>query len=318
VQFDLEQIPPGTRQTRWLDVCRLDDQSMLGLPLLVVRGARPGRTLVVLGGVHGDEYEGIDAVRQVFESLDPAELSGAFIGAPVCNPPAFAAQTRTSPIDDMNLARVFPGRADGSLSERIAHVITTQITCFADFLIDLHSSGSFMSMPLLAGYYQAENAAGRASREAALHFGLPVIWGHDGASEGRSLSEPHSRGIPWLYTESPSGGWLHDDVAGQYANGVRNVMRLLGILPGQPERAPIEHDLAGEGNVDLSMTGPVDGFLSNRVELLEPVTEGDILGVIRDLAGVPIAEIHAPIAGRLMLRREAASVHAGDLLYLLS
>ena len=91
-----------------------------------------------------------------------------------------------------------------------------------------------MSMPLLAGYYQAENAAGHASREAALHFGLPVIWGHEGVSEGRSLSEPHARGIPWLYTESPSGGWLHQDVACRYANGVRNVMRLQGILPVIP------------------------------------------------------------------------------------
>ena len=109
MQFNLEQIPPGTHETRWIDVCRLDDQSMLRLPLLVVQGARPGRTLVALGGVHGDEYEGVDAVHQVFESLDPNEMSGAFLGAPVCNPPAFAAQTRTSPIDGMNLATRLPG-----------------------------------------------------------------------------------------------------------------------------------------------------------------------------------------------------------------
>jgi predicted deacylase len=318
VQFELDQIPPGTRETHWLDICRLDDQTMLQLPLLVARGARPGPTLVALGGVHGDEYEGIDAVRRVFEALDPSEMSGNFLGAPVCNPPAFAAQTRTSPIDGMNLARVFPGRADGSVSERIAHVVTHQITRFADFLIDLHSSGSFMSMPLLAGYYHADNAAGRAARGAAEHFGLPVIWGHHGASEGRSLSEPHARGIPWLYTESPSGGWLHDDVARRYANGVRSVMRLLGILPGQPERAPVEHDLSGEGNVDLSIAAPADGFLSNQVKLLELVAEGDLLGMIRNLAGESIAEIHAPDSGRLMLRREAASVHIGDLLYLLT
>jgi predicted deacylase len=316
--FTLDQSTPGTHQRRWLDVCPLADGSLLRLPLLVARGAKPGPTLVALGGVHGDEYEGIAAVRAVFDGLDPATMAGTFLGVPVCNPPAFAAQTRTSPLDGQNLARVFPGAADGTVSERIAHVITTQLSRHADFLIDLHSSGSFMSMPLLVGYYHAGDPAGWRSREAALHFGLPVIWGHDGAGAGRSLSEPHARGVPWIYTESPSGGWLRPEIAARYADGVRNVMHLLGILPGIPVRSPIVKELSGKGDVDQSMTAPVDGFLVNVVELLTEVAAGDLLGTIRDLAGETIAEIRAATAGTLMLRREAASVHAGDLLYLLT
>jgi predicted deacylase len=288
------------------------------LPVLIARGTRPGPTLVCLGGIHGDEYEGVAAVRQVFDRLDPTAMTGAFLGVPVCNPPAFAAQTRTSPIDGMNLARVFPGRANGTASERIAHAITTQITRHADFLIDLHSSGSFMSMPLLVGYYQADDAAGRLSRAAALHFGLPTIWGHAGATAGRSLSEPHQRGVPWLYTESPSGGWLHADVALRYAEGVRNVMQLLGILPGTPACAEVAHELSGDGDVDCSMTSPATGFLWNAVGLLERVATGDLLGVVRDLRGEIVAEIRAAASGTLVLRREAASVHAGDLVYLLT
>lgn len=316
--FSLDEVPAGKKRVRWLDVCPLDDGTILRLPLLVARGVRPGPTLVALGGIHGDEYEGPAAVRDCFDRLDPAEMSGVLLGAPVCNPPAFAAQARCSPLDGQNLARVFPGRPDGTVSERIAHVITTQITAHADFLIDLHSSGSYMAMPLLAGYPRAESPAGQLARAAALHFGAPIVWGHDGASEGRSLSEPHSRGIPWLYTESPSGGWLHADIARLYADGVRNVMRLLGILPGKPPLATIEQDLAGEGDVDQSLTSPTDGFLVNAAELLQSVNKDDLLGTIRDLAGEPIAEIRAPAGGVLMLRREAASVHAGDLLYLLT
>jgi predicted deacylase len=274
--------------------------------------------LVVLGGVHGDEYEGIDAIHRLFATLEPEMISGAVIGVPVCNPPAFAAQTRTSPIDGQNLARVFPGRPRGTVSERIAHVITTQVTRLADFLIDLHSSGSYMSMPLLVGYYHGDNSAGRRSRNAALRFGVPLIWGHEGASEGRTLSEPHERGIPWLYTESPSGGWLHEDIAERYADGVRNVMRLLGVLPEPPSPATVERELVGEGDLDLSLTAPIAGFLSNRVQLLQTVSEGEELGVIRDLAGAEIASIRAPAAGTVMLRREAASVHPGDLLYFLT
>ena len=88
-EFRLDQISPGAKEARWLDVCPLDDGTMLQLPLLVARGKNAGPTMVALGGVHGDEYEGVDAVRRVFESLDPAEMSGSFLGVPVCNPPAF-------------------------------------------------------------------------------------------------------------------------------------------------------------------------------------------------------------------------------------
>ncbi|MCC6791686.1 MAG: succinylglutamate desuccinylase/aspartoacylase family protein [Thermomicrobiales bacterium] len=318
IRSPFARTPLGARQTHWIDAGDAPDGTPIRLPVLVARGRRPGPTMVVLGGVHGDEYEGIDAVRQLFADLDPAEMAGAFVGAPVCNPPAFAAHSRTSPIDGLNLARVFPGRPDGSASERIAHAITTRVLDDADFLIDLHSSGSLMSMPLLVGYNLADDEAGRLSQRAARCFGVPVIWGHDGTSPGRSLSGPHERGVPWLYTESPSGGWLHAEVARIYAEGVRNVMRLLAILPEPVTEPAHARELSGRGDVDRSITAPAAGFLSNHIEPLDEVAAGDLLGTIRDLAGEPIAEIRAPESGTLVVRRESASVQAGDLLYLLT
>ncbi len=232
-RFDPNEFPIASKTTVMLDIAPLPTGPMLQLPVLVARGREPGKTVVVLGGVHGDEYEGMAATREVYRELDPQEMRGTFIGVPVVNPPAFATHTRTSPLDGQNMARVFPGRADGTISEQIAHQLLTQVLKQADFLIDLHSSGSYMSMPLLIGYFHGDTEAGRVSHEAALRFGLPVVWGHEGTSEGRTLSEPHKWGVPWLYTESPSGGWLHSDVAAQYADGVFNVMRYLGILPGE-------------------------------------------------------------------------------------
>jgi predicted deacylase len=164
------------------------------------------------------------------------------------------------------------------VSERIAHVITTAVSRHADFLIDLHSSGSHIAMPLLVGYYRADNAAGRSSREAALRFGAPIAWGHEGGGQGRSLSGPHARGIPWLYTECPSGGWLHADVAALYARGVLNVMRHLDMLPGEALVTPVERELFGEGDVDKSLAAPASGFLVPKVELLDAVEMGDLLG----------------------------------------
>lgn len=307
----------GTKASRWLHVATLPDGSDLRLPLLVVRGGALGKTMVVLGGVHGDEYEGMAAVRTLYRRLEPAVLRGTLLGVPVCNPPAFAVGSRTSPLDGLNLARVFPGRPGGTATERIAHVLTTEVTSRADFLIDLHSSGTTIAMPLLVGYYRADDALGRASREAALRFGLPTTWGHETMTVGRSLSEPHSRGVPWLYTESPSGGWLHADVAELYSQGVLNVMRHLAMLPGGPPPVRVERELVGEGDVDRSLVAPASGFLTPTVELLSRVEQGDLLGVIEDLQGAVVAEMRAPTRGTVVLRRNAASVTAGDRTFLL-
>lgn len=308
----------GRCETTQLDVCHLSDGEPLRLPLLVARGHEDGPTIVVLGGVHGDEYEGMAAVRAVYRDLDPSRLRGTYLGVPLCNPPAFAAGTRESPLDGQNLARVFPGILEGTVSERIAHVLTASVLAQADFLIDLHSSGSRLSMPLLVGYPRGDTDAARQSRAAALRFGPPVIWGHERVAQGRTLSGPHARGIPWLYTESPSGGWLHQGVAALYAQGVLNVMRYLGMLPGEAPAAAITHDLVGDGDVDQSLAAPVAGSLRPCVDLLARVAAGDLLGVIEDPTGEPLAELRAPVAGIVMLRRESPPVQPGDIAFLLT
>lgn len=311
-------VQPGTKSVLGLDVSPLPTGGVLQLAVLVARGVNPGPTIVVLGGVHGDEYEGIAAVRSVFRGLDAGKVSGTFLGVPMCNPPAFGARSRTSPLDGQNLARVFPGRPDGTVSEQIAHVLTTDVLSWADFIIDLHSSGSYIAMPLLVGYRRTDDAAGERSRQAALRFGVATIWGHETMNPGRTLTEPHGRGVPWLYTESPSGGWLHTQVAEIYAAGVVNVMRYLRMLDGEAPLAAVERELSGDGNIDGSLTAPVSGFLTWNVDLLDQVAAGDLLGTVEDPAGETLAEIRAPTAGVVALRRNSPSVTAGDLVFLVT
>lgn len=316
--FRLDAVAVGSRRTFWLDVCPLASGALLRLPLLIVRGLQAGPTLVVLGGVHGDEYEGMAAVRDVLQSLDPATLRGTVLGVPLCNPPAFAGGTRVNPLDGLNLARVFPGRADGTITEQIAHVIDQQVLSHADFLIDLHSSGSRMSMPLLVGYFHGDSEAGRRSEAAARRFGVPIIWGHRDCTVGRTLSGPHARGIPWLYTESPSGGWLDQDIAAIYARGVHNVLTYLGQPPGDAPVTPLRHELVGAGDTDRGLAAPAGGFLRPVVPLLSAVAANDLLGTIEDPFGTIVAELRAPAAGMLMMRHEAANVEAGDVVFLLT
>lgn len=270
---------------------------------------------MVLGGVHGDEYEGIVAVRAVFRSLDPTALAGTFLGVPVCNPPAFSAGRRESPVDGKNLARVFPGRPDGTVSDQIAHALNVTVIRHADFLVDLHSSGTHIAMPLLVGYDQTDDATGHLSREAARRFGVATVWGHPRISPGRSMSDAHLRRVPWLYTESPSGGWLHRETVDVYARGVLNVMGFLRMIPGEASPVAIRHELSGDGDVDRSLVAPASGFLVPRFDLLDRVSEGDCLGVIEDLTGDEVARLRAPVDGTVVLVRKTALVQAGDLVF---
>ncbi len=317
-RFDLDSVAHGEKRAQRLDVCELAGGDVLRLPVLVVRGARPGPTIVVLGGVHGDEYEGPYAVRRLYGELDPAAMSGDFVGISQTNPPAFAAGTRTSPIDGLNLARIFPGDANGSPTERIAYRVARDVIDHADFVIDLHSSGAHMIMPTLVGYDAGDTDAGRRSREAAFAFGAPVVWAHPDLSPGRTVSRAWERGIPWLYTESPGGGWLNAESAGLYARGVTNVMKVMGILPGAVEAGEPTHHLSGTGDVDGSLTASAAGYLVRDVEALDRVERGDVLGRVLAPDGSVVEEVRSPMDGVVIMMRMSPPVTPGTNVFMVT
>ena len=317
-EFRPEGVPVGAKETLYLDVAPLPKGETLRLAVLVARGQAEGPTLLVLGGVHGDEYEGPHAVRTVFRALTTDQLRGTFIGVPVTNVPAFEAGTRSSPLDGLNLARVFPGSRTGTTTERIAHQVGNHLIGRCDLLIDLHSSGTHAAMPTLVGYYAHDGEVGRRSRTAALAFGAPVVWGHSSVAPGRTVSEATACGIPWLYTECPGGGWLHQDTAALYARGVTNVMRQLGMLPGEPEYEPPHYHLYGSGRIEDAQEVRSSGFLLPAVRPLDRVRRGDLLGQVLGLAGEVREELRANSDGVLIFMRTTPSVSPGDLAFMVT
>jgi predicted deacylase len=318
--FELNRLRPGSRGSFVLPVTRLPDGSDLRLPVLAAAGAGDGPVLAVLAGVHGDEYEGIRAIPQIFRELDLAALRGQLIMVPVCNLPAYRTATRSSPIDGLNLARVFPGDPQGTVTQRIAYALTEQVIAPANLLIDLHSAGIAYTMPTLVGYPYADTPLGRASYAAALAFGCDVLWGHppDPNAGGRSISAAEQRGVPWIYTEATGGGRaLAADVT-CYTTGVFNVMRHLGMLPGQPVARRLRCHLLGAGNTDDPIRVDTSGYFVSHVELLEPVVVGQIIGAVLDFAGEEIEHIKAHVAGRVVMMRGLPMIHAGEGAFLLS
>jgi predicted deacylase len=312
-RFDLAQLQPGQKASAWLPVAPRSDGAWWQLPVLAAKGIQPGPTLVVLGAIHGDEYEGVVTIPLAFGDVDPAALSGTLVMVPVCNLPAYEVAQRSSPVDGLNLARVFPGQPDGTVTERIAYALSEHLFRHADFLLDLHSGGVAADIPTLIGYLHDEGELGQRSLAAAKAFGAPVLWGHPmPIPPGRSISAAMSLGIPWLYTEAPGGGFASAEDVACFRRGILNVMRHLGMLAGEPERAETLHHLVGDGNLDIVTMAPAGGYFVPAVRLLDRVKKGDTLGHIYDLFGNVLAAITAESEGVVIMMRRLQRVNVGE------
>jgi predicted deacylase len=312
-ELDWALVEPGHKgayglsfETRQGEVC---------LPLLVAKGVRPGKTLVVSAGVHGDEYEGVQTLFDVFAGLDTKAMSGAVVMVTVANPPAFWAGTRTSPLDGGNLARVFPGDRDGSATEAIAWHFDQRLLSIADFYLDLHSAGVKWLMPTMIGYHEGDEAA-RLGAEA---FGAPVVWCHPKIAAGRTVSAAMDRGVPCLYAEARGAGRIDAGDLRVYVGGVWRLMRHLGIAQTEVDhgvREPVR--LYGDGNIDKGIEATERGFLVPAVGLLEAVEPGQALGRLVDLWGRTITEFVAPCAGVVALIHACPLVMPGEPLFLIT
>lgn len=307
--FRPESFPDGSCNRLSLRIPNTTD-----LPLLLLNGARPGKTLVVTAGVHGDEYEGVRAILEVVQELSPQTMSGRLIAVPVANPPAFWQGTRTSPVDGQNMARIMPGSSTGTFSERIAFTLAHSILDCADFYLDLHSGGITYRMPSMVGYSTTDPR----SAAAAVIFGTSILWGHAHISPGRTISYAASKGIPWLYTEARGAGRIHPEDLDMMKRGIYNLMRHLGILPAPPLPIAIQWHLQGEGNTDAGVMATKTGFLLHAVHLLQPVQKGQLLGTLVSPTGELLEEYRAEKTGIVGMIHEFPIVQPGDSLFLLA
>ncbi len=292
------------------------DQGTLSTPVLAARGARPGKTLVATAGIHGDEYEGMEAIHRVFAALDPAAMQGTFVAVPAVTLPAFWTATRVNPVDGRNMARVFPGSAKGSPSERLAARLLDRVLRHADLYIDLHSSGRVAHWVTLCGFCEVGKQADTA-RAAAKCFGAPVIWEHpyDPEARGRTLSATNDLGIPSLYTEAHGGGHARPEDVDCYTRGLANLLEFLEIaalpLAGLPQPyEPVE--VSGAGNVDKALNATQSGLIWPQVRPGDRVPAGQLLAFIRDLEGRVVEEIVSPEAAFVIGIRAQTRIFAGE------
>jgi N2-acetyl-L-2,4-diaminobutanoate deacetylase len=286
----------------------------IDIPILLARGRQRGKLLGVCAGVHGDEYEGIRAIFEVFSELDPSEMAGDLLAVPVANTPAFWAGTRNSGLDGEDLARCFPGALDAGQTRAIAFHLARTVIARSDFFLDLHSAGTRLLMPTLLGY----DATDPRSRAAALDFGAKVLWAHPRVAPGRTISFAKALGVPWAYTEAKGSGRVDPEDLRIYVDGIRNLLRHLSILPGPPVPSHVECHLFGDGDTNNSVCSTRQGFFFPTIGILQRVRSGEDLGRVLDLHGETIEMVYAPSDGIVVMIRQAPAVQTGDALIMLT
>ncbi len=270
------------------------------VPVTTIRGARPGPTLALIAGNHGYEYPPILALQNLPAQIDPGALAGTLILVHVANMPSFLGRTiYFSPIDGKNLNRVYPGRRDGTVSERIAHAITSEVIDKADFVLDLHCGDGNESLRP----YVYQTVSGHASLDAAiarlvLAFGIDHIVVDRGrpTDPARSMycsNTAITRGKPAMTVESGSQGGTDAESVERILSGIRGVLRELGMMQGGP--GPVADPVYLDPVENL--TSPATGILYPQVERDQKISKGALLARITDFFGHEIATVRAPFDG---------------------
>lgn len=279
-QCDYLQLPHSVHRSAY---------GWLPVPLVCLKHGE-GPTVLLTSGVHGDEYEGQVALTRLIRELRVEDVSGRIVIMPMANYPAAKAGLRTSPIDQLNLNRVFPGAPDGALTEMLAHYIDAELMPMADYLLDLHSGGSsLMYLPTVI-IRAAEMSDEMEQRAIALArvFGAPYGFFFPSGQGGgnTNVAAAVRRGVLSLGTEMGGSGTVTPECLRICEAGVRRVLRQVGVWHGPvgPDETPaVETRLLAAASWDFFTYASEDGLFEPLVELGDEVE-----------AGQPAARIHTP------------------------
>ncbi|MGB6116894.1 MAG: N(2)-acetyl-L-2,4-diaminobutanoate deacetylase DoeB [Mesorhizobium sp.] len=285
------------------------------IPICVVANGH-GPTALLIGGNHGDEYEGPAALFELAQTLDPADVNGRVIIVPALNYPAFRAATRTSPIDRGNLNRSFPGRPDGTVTEKIADYVTRHLLPLADIVLDFHSGGKTLDfLPYAAAHALPDRDQEARCFAAVAAFAAPYSMKMlEIDAVGMLDTTVEEMGKIFVTTELGGAGTASSKSIEIARRGARNLLRHAGILNGTPEPAPSRWlDMP---SADCFTFAEDDGLIAFARDLGDPVRAGDIIARVYHVGktGVAPVEYRASIDGILAARHVPGLIKAGDCL----
>lgn len=316
VDFDRDGIQHG-----FLRLPYSRDDSAWGsvmIPITVVGNGR-GPTALLTGANHGDEYEGPIALFDLARTLRQEEITGRVIIIPAMNYPAFRTGTRTSPIDRGNLNRSFPGRPDGTVTQKIADYFTRHLLPLADIVLDFHSGGRTLDfLPFAAAHLLPDKALEARAFAAVEAFGAPYSMRMTEIDAvGMYDTTAEEMGKVFVTTELGGGGTARAETARIAKRGVANVLRHAGILAGTIESTGGRWlDMPSD---DCFSFAEDEGLIEPLVDLGETVRSGDVLARIHPVGrtGQAPQECRAKLDGILAARHFPGLIKPGDCLAVL-
>ncbi|OJF95592.1 N(2)-acetyl-L-2,4-diaminobutanoate deacetylase DoeB [Pararhizobium antarcticum] len=310
IQHGFLRLPHSRDDSAWGSVM---------IPITVVRNGE-GPTALLTGGNHGDEYEGPIALFDLARTLKVEDVSGRVIIVPAMNHPAFVAGTRTSPIDQGNLNRSFPGRPDGTVTPKIADYFQRVLLPLADIVLDFHSGGRTLDfLPFCAAHILPDKQQEARSFELVEAFSAPysmkmleidAVGMYDTAAE--------EMGKVFITTELGGGGTATARSAGIAKRGVINVLRRAGIAAGDADLSPTQWlDMPG---IDCFSFAEEGGLIEPLVDMGETVIKDQMIARIYPLGrtGAQPSEVLAKMDGMLCARHFPGLVKAGDCVAVLA
>ncbi len=308
LQHGFLQIPHSRNDSAWGSVM---------LPITVVKnGDGPGAILT--GGNHGDEYEGPIALHRFVNTVDAGLVRGRVIVVPMMNFPAFRAAARVSPIDGLNMNRIFPGRDKGTITQVIADYFTTVLLPMTEYVLDIHSGGKTLEFLPFAAYHELADKTQQQACEAATEaFAAPYhIKLIEIDAVGMYDTQAESMGKVFVSTELGGGGTTRPQTVAIAQRGIHNFLVHAGIL----DAAPIAADTAG---VKLDMQQPNayefaehEGLFEPCVDLGDAVSTGQLLGRVynTERTGVAPVEYRARSDGIILGRHFPSLIKIGDFM----
>ena len=292
---------------------RFPSSALAGLewPVFEAVGARDGPRVCLLAGVHGCEYSSIAAVRQFMRELDVSTVAGSIVAVPIVSPTSFTARSPfVVPEDGQNLNRSFPGDANGSFTEVLAHHVFSEFVTGSDVLIDLHGGDMVEALEPFALY--DDSAVRETAERLARAFGLRyVVCDTTDTLGGTTSAAAAAAGIPGFIAEAGGRGLLDPVEVERHVRGLRGTLRAAGVLDGAPEPP-----LAGQQLVErfLWLRTSTPGWWQSAVDVGDTVAAGDRLGSVLDGFGDTVATITAPEAGVVLFLTSSPAVQADGLL----
>jgi N-alpha-acetyl-L-2,4-diaminobutyrate deacetylase len=310
VQHGFLRLPHSRDDSAWGSIM---------IPICVAKRGK-GPTALLTGANHGEEYEGPVALMELAQTITAAELSGRVIIIPAMNYPAFRAATRTSPIDRGNLNRSFPGKANGTVTEKIADYFQRTLLPMADVVVDIHAGGKTLDFIPFACAHRLPDKILEAKCVAAMEaFAAPysmMLLEID--SVGMYDSAAEDMGKVFVSTELRGGGSSSVRTNAIAKRGIRNVLIHSGILRGKMEKAASTRlDMPSN---DCFTFSEHEGLFEICADLGVQVKKGAVIAKVwpSERTGAPPAEYHAKMDGIVTARHFPGLIKMGDCMVVLS